>query len=143
MPLKAEETDVADLAHEVGGRFGARVEAEPLVVRADRLRLEQALTNMLDNAVRHGSGDVLLTAHRRNGTVELHVLDEGAGFPDGFLERAFERFSRADPAARDGSGLGLAIVETIARAHGGAAHAANRPAGGADVWLALPLASVR
>jgi len=143
VPLKAEETDVADLAHEVGGRFGARVEAEPLVVRADRLRLEQALTNMLDNAVRHGSGDVLLTAHRRNGTVELHVLDEGAGFPDGFLERAFERFSRADPAARDGSGLGLAIVETIARAHGGAAHAANRPAGGADVWLALPLASVR
>ena len=143
VPLKAEETDVADLAHEVGGRFGARVEAEPLVVRADRLRLEQALTNMLDKAVRHSSGDVLLTAHRRNGTVELHVLDEGAGFPDGFLEHAFERFSRADPAARNGSGLGLAIVETIARAHGGAAHAANRPAGGADVWLALPLAYVR
>jgi two-component system, OmpR family, sensor kinase len=143
MPLKAEETDVADLVHEVGERFGVRVEAEPLVVRADRLRLEQALTNMLDNAVRHGSGDVLLIAHRRNGSVEMHVLDEGAGFPDGFLEHAFERFSRADPSGLDGSGLGLAIVETIAAAHGGEAHAANRPEGGADVWLALPLRSVR
>ncbi len=137
LPLKAEETDVADLVHEVGKRFGVRVETEPLVVRADRLRLEQALTNMLDNAVRHGSGDVLLTARRQNGSVELHVLDEGTGFPDGFLEHAFERFSRADPASRDGSGLGLAIVETIARAHGGEAHAVNRPEGGADVWLAL------
>jgi two-component system, OmpR family, sensor kinase len=143
VPLKAEETDVADLVHEVGERFGVRVEAETLVVRADRLRLAQALTNMLDNAVRHGSGDVLLTAHRRNGSVELHVLDEGAGFPDGFLEHAFERFSRADPSGPDGSGLGLAIVETIATAHGGQAHAANRPEGGADVWLALPLRSVR
>jgi two-component system OmpR family sensor kinase len=56
---------------------------------------------------------------------------------------AFERFSRADPTRPDGSGLGLAIVETIARAHGGEAHAANRPGGGADVWLALPLRSVR
>jgi signal transduction histidine kinase len=143
VPLKAEETDLADLVSEVGARFGVRVEAEPLVVHADRLRLEQALTNMLDNAVRHGSGEVLLTAHRRNGSVELHVLDEGAGFPAGFLAHAFERFSRADPASRDGSGRGLAIVETIARAHGGVAHAVNRPEGGADVWLALPLAAVR
>jgi signal transduction histidine kinase len=71
------------------------------------------------------------------------VLDEGAGFPDGFLARAFERFSRADPARADGSGLGLAIVETIAQAHGGEAHAANRSGGGADVWLALPLRTVR
>jgi two-component system OmpR family sensor kinase len=143
VPLQAEETDVVDLVHEVGERFGVRVEAEPIVVHADRLRLEQALTNMLDNAIRHGSGDVVLTAHRRNGRVELHVLDEGAGFPDGFLEHAFERFSRADPASPDGSGLGLAIVETIARAHGGEAYAVNRPDGGADVWLALPLRSVR
>ena len=141
--LKAEETDVADLVQRVGHRFGARVDAEPLVIRADPLRLEQALTNMLDNAFRHGGGDVTLTARRQNGGVELHVLDDGAGFPEDFLARAFERFSRADPARPDGSGLGLAIVETIATAHGGQAHAANRSTGGADVWLALPLRSVR
>jgi signal transduction histidine kinase len=86
---------------------------------------------------------VTLTARRHNGRVELHVLDEGTGFPDEFLEHAFERFSRGDPTSPDGSGLGLAIVETIARAHGGEAHAGNRPGGGADVWLALPLRPVR
>jgi signal transduction histidine kinase len=143
VPLKAEETDLADLTRQVGERFGVRVEAEPLVAKVDPLRVEQALTNLVDNARRHGAEDVTLMARRHNGRVELHVLDEGTGFPDEFLEHAFERFSRGDPASPDGSGLGLAIVETIARAHGGEAHAANRPTGGADVWLALPLRSVR
>jgi two-component system OmpR family sensor kinase len=143
VPLKVEETDMADLAEQVGARFGIRVEAEPLVVNADPLRLEQALTNMVDNAVRHGGGKVTLTVARRNGGVELHVLDEGAGFTKAFLGHAFERFSRDDPVRSDGSGLGLAIVETIASAHGGEARAANRSGGGADVWLALPLRTVR
>jgi signal transduction histidine kinase len=71
------------------------------------------------------------------------VLDDGEGFPEEFLPHAFERFSRADPSSPSGSGLGLAIVETIARAHGGEAHAENRSGGGADVWLALPLRPVR
>ena len=76
---------------------------------------------------------------RRNGSVELHVLDEGTGFPAEFLEHAFERFARADQArAGEGAGLGLAIVETVARAHGGSAHAVNREGGGADVWISLP-----
>jgi heavy metal sensor kinase len=143
VPLKLEQVDVADVAGRVAERFGVRARIAPLVVGADPLRLEQALANMVDNAVRHGAGDVLVTAQRRNGRVELHVLDEGDGFPDGFLGRAFERFSRADPGDGHGSGLGLAIVDTIARAHGGEAGAANRPDGGADVWLALPLPAVR
>jgi signal transduction histidine kinase len=143
IPLKAEQTDVADVLQQVAERFGAEVDAEPLVITADRLRLEQALTNMVDNAVRHGGGKVKLNARIRNGTAELHVLDEGPGFPREFLGRAFERFSRADASGADGSGLGLAIVETIARAHGGRANAANRPEGGADVWLALPMGTVR
>jgi signal transduction histidine kinase len=143
MPLKVGEVDVADVARTVAARHGARIEAEPLVVRGDALRLEQALTNLLENARRHGGGDVTLTAARRNGSVELHVLDDGAGFPPSFLAHAFERFSRPDSARGDGSGLGLAIVETIARAHGGEAHAANRSGGGADVWLALPQRPVR
>jgi signal transduction histidine kinase len=143
IPLKAEQTDVADVLLQVAGRFGVEVDADPLVISADRLRLEQALTNLVDNALRHGGGNVTITARVRNGTAELHVLDEGPGFPEDFLDRAFERFSRFDAAAVDGSGLGLAIVETIARAHDGRAHAANRPEGGADVWLALPLRSVR
>ena len=64
----------------------------------------------------------------------------GEGFPEEFLGRAFERFSRASASNRDdGSGLGLAIVQTVARAHGGEAYVANREEGGADVWLTLPV----
>jgi signal transduction histidine kinase len=82
---------------------------------------------------------VRLTARQHDGRIELHVLDDGRGFAPGFLDRAFERFSRADEGrAGGGSGLGLAVVEGIAVAHGGSAHAANRDAGGADVWLSLP-----
>jgi signal transduction histidine kinase len=148
--LKLEPTDVGDVLHDVARRFGARAEAEgrdlavtadePFVVVADALRLEQALGNLADNAFRHGNGAVTLAASRRNGRGEVHVLDQGAGFAPQFLDRAFERFSRADDArAGEGTGLGLAIVETIARAHRGEAGAANRAEGGADQWLSLPL----
>ena len=68
------------------------------------------------------------------------MTDEGPGFPDGFAERAFERFSRADEArSRGGSGLGLAIVDAIARAHGGTAGLTTAGLG-ADVWFRLPAA---
>jgi heavy metal sensor kinase len=148
LPLRVEPTDVNDLVETVVARFAARaaadarslaVDANAEVVVADRLRLEQALGNMVENALSHGGGRVLVTAAGRDGAVELHVLDEGRGFPPAFLDRAFERFSRADDARRrSGSGLGLAIVDTVARAHRGAAHAANRLDGGADVWVTLP-----
>jgi signal transduction histidine kinase len=67
-------------------------------------------------------------------------VDEGPGFGDDFLPRAFERFTRGEKSREgEGSGLGLAIVATIARAHHGSARAANVPGGGADVWISLPL----
>jgi len=109
-----------------------------LVVTADRLRLEQAISNLVDNAFRHGRGRIALTARAADGRGELHVTDEGPGFPPSFVGRAFERFSRADGRSAEGSGLGLAIVDTIARAHGGEAHAATLPQGGADAWISLP-----
>ena len=110
-----------------------------LALRVDRLRVEQALGNMIENALRHGRGPIGLAATEQAGSVELHVTDEGPGFPPELLDSAFERFSRGDPArGRGGSGLGLAIVEAVAEAHGGGAHAANRERGGADVWISLP-----
>jgi signal transduction histidine kinase len=94
---------------------------------------------MVDNALRYGSGSISLSLVRNENEVEVHVRDQGPGFPEGFLSRAFERFSRDSASRRDGgSGLGLAIVRTVARAHGGDAHAANSSEGGADVWLSLP-----
>ena len=147
--MRLERIDAAEVLGGVCTRFARRAEenglllersAEPgLEVRADRLRLEQAVGNLLDNALRYGAGPIGLTAVGRNGSVELHVDDRGPGFPEEFRSRAFERFSRADPSrGNGGSGLGLAIVETIASAHGGEAHVTNREGGGADAWLVLP-----
>jgi signal transduction histidine kinase len=69
------------------------------------------------------------------------VLDGGPGFDPAFLPLAFDRFSQRDQArSSSGAGLGLAIVAAIARGHRGSAHAANRPSGGADVWMSIPAA---
>ena len=123
-------------------RNGRPIDAQSsrdLAISADPDRLEQALTNMVSNALKHGEGPVVLTARENNWHVELHVLDDGPGFTPDFLPVAFERFSRADPArSRGGSGLGLSIVRAIAEAHGGTADVANRAGGGADVWVSLP-----
>ena len=109
-------------------------------VQADRLRLEQALRNLVENALGHGEGVVTITARRVGDATELHVLDEGPGFPPDVAARAFERFSRGDDArTRGGSGLGLAIVEAVAQAHGGSAGIAAN-GNGADVWISLPAA---
>jgi signal transduction histidine kinase len=150
LPLRLTRLSLAETFDGVSRRFsqraaesGRRIEAVAppwLMLDADRLRLDQAVGSMVDNALRHGAGPIELLAAGENGSVDIHVLDRGGGFPEGFLGRAFERFSRASSSDRDGgSGLGLAIVRTVARAHGGEAHAANRNGGGADVWLTLPL----
>jgi heavy metal sensor kinase len=146
LPLTVEELDADELLASVASRFRWRAdeagrplvhEAQPgAVVRGDRLRLEQALGNLVDNALRHGGGRVTLRSATVNGRVELRVEDQGEGFPPEFLEHAFERFSRPD-AGRSGAGagLGLSIVRLIAEAHGGSAGAANASAGGAHVWF--------
>ena len=116
--------------------------AEHVAVAADRERLDQALSGLVDNALRHGNGDILLAAREAGEFVEIHVTDDGPGIPLGFRERAFERFSRGDDARnRGGSGLGLSIVALIATAHGGSAGVGDAESGGADVWLSLPRAS--
>ncbi len=70
------------------------------------------------------------------------MSDEGDGFPEELLPRAFERFGRGKDARANepGSGLGLALVEAVALAHGGHAEACNPPDGGADVSITLPRA---
>jgi signal transduction histidine kinase len=149
LALTSERLRVDDLFATVSERFRARAlqaerplvlsSADGVVVEGDRLRIEQALTSMVDNALRHGDGEIRIWARADDRRVELHVSDGGPGFPPGFTDHAFERFSRADAArGRGGAGLGLAIVDTIARAHGGRARAANGPGGGADVWIEVP-----
>jgi two-component system OmpR family sensor kinase len=149
LPLRRSAVAVGDLFETIVRRFAPRAQAGGRVldvsagpdqtIFADRLRLEQALGNLVDNALRHGGGTIRLEAESRDGTTMLEVSDEGEGFPSSFLPHAFERFARADEArSRGATGLGLAIVDAVARAHGGSANVANRDEGGAVVSLSLP-----
>ena len=140
LPLQRSRFEARDVLDAVVARFagsGRVIEtAAPagLVVDADRARLEQALGNLVDNAVRHGRGTVRTEAAQEPGSVVFRVRDEGPGLPPEFLPRAFERFSRADEArSGEGAGLGLAIVAAVARAHGGHVSAA-----GSEITLSLP-----
>ncbi len=139
-----------ELLRTVAERFGSRAmelgrsvsvgQGADVLFEADTKRVEQALGNLVDNALLHGAGTVTLEVVRTDDRVELHVRDEGPGFPPEFAARAFDRFSRADEARRrSGSGLGLAIVRSIALAHRGSVGVSSTAAGGADVWLSLPL----
>ena len=150
LPLRREPVDVASLLADVAARFEWRA-AEAgrklgvggvagMAIDADRMRLEQALGNLVDNALRHGAGTVRLEASlESDGRAVLSVRDEGPGFPAELLPHVFERFSRGDAGRTGaGAGLGLAIVQTIAAAHGGVAVASNARRGGAEVAIVLP-----
>jgi len=145
LPVRREPVSAAELIDGIAERFRARADdagraidtqaEDGLVIHVDRLRAEQAVGNLVDNALRHGQGRILVEARRGgDGAMELHVRDEGAGFPPELTARAFEPFSRGDAARTGpGAGLGLALVDVIARAHGGSAHVE-----GADAWIVLP-----
>jgi signal transduction histidine kinase len=149
LPLRRRGVDVEDMLETAAARFahhaeslGASVTVTPtdVQIEADPERIEQALGNLLDNALSHGARRVVVSARAVDRAVELHVLDDGPGFPTHFLERAFDRFSRANQArSHGGAGLGLSIVALIAAAHGGSAAVANRREGGADAWITIPL----
>jgi signal transduction histidine kinase len=108
---------------EVARRFAAAdvdVRAEPAVVLAEEGALERAVSNLVENARRHGpaGGRIAVTVEPAGDRVRLSVADEGAGPAD--AEQAFERFWRG-PSDAPGSGLGLAIVKATAERHGGRA----------------------
>jgi signal transduction histidine kinase len=147
LPLRRSQIAVDELLESIATRFGRRARdagrrievtaPAGLNVLADRRRLEQGLTNLVDNALRYGAGIIRLEAVADSGRRALRVTDEGPGFPAEFLDRAFERFSRGD-GSRAGSGLGLAIVAAIAHAHGGTVTASNRLPGRAQVVVSFP-----
>jgi two-component system OmpR family sensor kinase len=149
VPIRTAWIDAGELLGCVASRFRQRadrdgrtlqVAGDATVLEADRLRLEHALSNLVENALRHGAGEIRLTATASAETVALQVSDEGPGFPDEFLPHAFERFAQADESRHErGTGLGLAIVAAIVEAHGGTVTAANQPGGGAVVRISIPI----
>lgn len=148
LPIERSEASVPALLEALRARFAPRAlaenrkvtigAAEPQRFDLDAGRVEGALANLVENAMRHGAGDVTLSARSDGDAVAFDVVDEGDGFPPGFIEEAFERFARAEGGrTSSGYGLGLAIVRAIADAHGGSV-AIDSGAAGARVILRIP-----
>lgn len=137
-----ERVDLANLAHRVADRARRRgdrdviVRADTAVVRGQPTSLERALGSLVDNAVKFAPGTEPIEIVVRSDRVT--VLDRGPGIPQAETTQVFDRFYRASTArGLPGSGLGLALVDKVARAHGGAAFAEQRPGGGAAVGFTL------
>ncbi len=160
LALRPEALDPAVIVRDAAARFAPRAAASQIAVRADadpglvlaadRAAVERILGNLIENAlsVVPRGGQVLVEARAAgagaDGGVALRVSDDGPGFPPGALDRAFDRFFRADPARTGpGTGLGLSIVRALARAHGGDAAAENLAPTGARITVTLPAVPAR
>jgi signal transduction histidine kinase len=147
LPVRREPLAVREVLGGVRERYVARAGergrdirvdvVDGLRVDADPVRLGQALSNLVDNALRHGGGEVVLSGRATGGGVELETADAGPGFGPDIAADAFERFTRGDRARTGGgAGLGMAIVRTVAEAHGGTATIVSGP--GARVRIFVP-----
>ena len=144
----AVPTDVAALVREAVQSFAAQAKSlvldlqplSPLAVRP--LLLKRALSNLLDNAIKYGGGEITVTLRSMDDGIELSVADRGTGIPEEQCEAVKRPFIRLQAARSDagGSGLGLAIVERAARLHGGQFHLEQREGGGLAARLKLPMA---
>jgi signal transduction histidine kinase len=115
-------------------------------VRVDRDALEQAILNLLTNAMKYSgrSREIGLSLARRNGSAIIQVSDHGVGIPKSEQSRIFEKFYRvpsAENKAIAGTGLGLALVSHIAQAHGGAVAVDSAPGEGSTFSISLPLSA--
>ncbi|WPB77614.1 ATP-binding protein [Archangium violaceum] len=149
--VEFEEVDLGSLLREVVARHepeAARVGSslvldteESLVGCWDRLRLEQVITNLVDNAIKYGAGTpVHVHLHADAGQVHLDVRDEGIGIAPEYQSRIFERFARAVSERHYGGlGLGLYITHTIVEAMGGSVRVESTPGQGATFRVVLPI----
>jgi signal transduction histidine kinase len=132
---------VASVSAGTGRQIAFDVEGELPAVSADPDKLAQVVTNLVDNAIRHGEGQVTLTAapirdEAAYDGVLLHVDDEGDGISPDIRSRVFTKFWKH--GARGGSGLGMYIIHGLVNAHGGSVEIDDSPAGGARVSILWP-----
>jgi two-component system phosphate regulon sensor histidine kinase PhoR len=153
VPVEPRQVRLSPLVGECFTAVAARAAARGITLRsevgadvfvhADARRLEQMLTNLVDNAVKFNreGGEVRVSHERDGGRDRVHVADTGEGIPAEHLPRIFERFYRVDRArSREmgGTGLGLAIVKHLARAHGGEATVRSAAGQGTTFTVELP-----
>jgi signal transduction histidine kinase len=117
-------------------RFVVRVTERLPELWLDPDKLDQVFANLLENAVRHGQGSVLIAVEPHDGGAAVTVSDDGPGIPDELVGRIFTRFWR--DARRGGTGLGLYIVKGLIEAHGGTIEVGRAPTGGAAFRFVLP-----
>lgn len=108
----------------------------------DRQRLQQALCNLLDNALNYtpSGGHIEVELITDADYITLHVRDTGPGFTENDQLKMWRRFMRGSAASANtpGIGLGLSLVKAVASAHRGEAGAENRPEGGSHFWIKMP-----
>ena len=140
--LDALTSDAIDLYRATAEESGLSIEATlaPTTVTGDRDLLFQAVSNLLDNAVKYGAGRVRVSLEAATESVQLRVRDEGPGLPEVEHGQVFERFYRSDPSrTTPGSGLGLTLSKAIVELHGGKISLHNLDPG-LQVVITLPLA---
>ena len=131
--LAEEAARYAELGIDLQGPAGLRLDA-------DRKLLRRLIRNLLENARRHGAPPVRVTLSANESLIRLQVEDAGPGIPDADQGRVFQPFFRSRAQQENiGSGLGLALVRQIAERHGGSAGCGNCAAGGAQLWVELPV----
>ena len=148
VPLRGHVTEVFHDFHRKAEDRGVQlINDVPLGLhaRADSDRLDQVLSNLIDNAIKYGrpGGTVRIEGREVPGSdlIEMAVADDGPGIPTEAAERVFERFYRVDTARsreQGGTGLGLSIVKHIIQAHGGEVRLETAPAKGAAFRFTLP-----
>jgi len=134
---------VSELAAGKGVELTRELPSPPPMLRADRRQVEQAVLNLLDNAVKYtdAGGKVVFGVRQAGASVVISVSDNGPGIAAEHLPRLFERFYRVDKnrsREQGGTGLGLAIVKHVAQAHGGRVEVDSRPGQGSTFRLVLP-----
>ncbi|MEM7788926.1 MAG: HAMP domain-containing sensor histidine kinase [Bacteroidota bacterium] len=152
--IRPSDFDLQDLIEEIGEMLDPKAEAKgleltydnpPLQVVADRNRIRQVLTNLIDNAIAYSeTGSVRCRMRRHLDKARVEVADTGRGIPEDHLDRIFDRFYRVDTARSrkvGGTGLGLAIVKQILEAHGETIQVDSTKGRGTRFWFDLPLAS--
>lgn len=144
--LNAVAREVIDLYAHVADEAGVALRAElgePVAPSADRVRIAQALANLVDNAIKYTreGGEVIVEVRREGETAILRVRDTGAGIPEHALARIWERLYRADASrSQRGLGLGLSFVKAIVEAHGGEARVTSALGRGSVFELRIPMA---
>ena len=130
------DLDARVAAGEPADRFRLIADDELPEMWVDPDKLAQVIGNLIENAVRHGAGAVIVEVSRHGDGAQVTVSDEGEGIPTQALGRIFTKFWRG--GSRGGTGLGLYIAKGIVEAHGGTIEAGRAPDGGAVLRFTLP-----